>query len=212
MSNLSLSEILGVEEGVAFKLIGLKGHYPEELYTILDNKLFSLNNLSDTTTLSEIFTGEYDASVLISIPLDGSLGCDGYNDCDENVNKIGFRPNKHKDENKDGDNCESALECEECTCNYNNDTDVPKGVLKDAEKDLAIEYLYVLYKYTDFEYITRDKKDGNVCVHTYMPYLELENTPDEFWDSIARVKEIIPKELFSFLETTHYYEIEQLLT
>lgn len=206
MGNLSLSEMLGVEEGIVFKLIGLKGHYPEELYMILDNRLFSLNNLSDTTTLGEIFTGEYDASVLISIPLDGDLSC---NDVSENVNKIGFTPNKHEDEdvNEDTSNCESICECKECTCDDDN-----IGVLKEIEKELAIEYLHILHRYTDFKYITRDKSTGEVYVHTDKPYLELEGFPNEFWDSMEHVREIIPRELFDFLETTHCYEIEQLLT
>lgn len=191
---MNLSELLGVEEGVIFKLIGLKGHLPEELYMILDNQLFSMNNLSETTVLGDIFTQEFNPSVLIAIPLDGNL-----NEDEVSVNEIGFKPNSKISENECEDKCVDGYTCEQPRIDF-------------KEYDYAIEYLRLLHKYTDFRYITRDKKDGHVYVHTYMPYLELENTPDEFWDSIARVKEIIPKELFSFLETTHYYEIEQLLT
>ena len=202
MGNLSLSEMLGVEEGIVFKLIGLKGHYPEELYMILDNQLFSLNNLSETVTLSEIFTSEYESSILVSIPLDGNNNID----CCDDVCKIGFKPNSDEDDETD-DNTEECCDCKECICNEDKCEDN-----LDHINYIALEYLRLLHKYTDFKYITRDLRDGEVYVHECEPNLEYKNTPDEFWDSYGIIKQILPSELFASLETTHCYKIEQLLT
>ena len=37
---MRLCEILGVEEGLIFKIIGLKDRCPDDVYMIIDNQLF----------------------------------------------------------------------------------------------------------------------------------------------------------------------------
>lgn len=182
---IRLCDILNVEEGVPFNLIGLKGHFPEDVFMITNNQLFRLENLSKTTTLGELFQSDYNPDILITIPL---AECESTNDKDdEDSNKIGF-----------------VLDS-----SNSNDKDQSDNELSDH--DYAIEYLRVIDKYTDYKYITRDKKLGLIFLHSCIPYKEREDTEEEYWDSKGLVSEVKLGNLFDFLETTHYYDIEQLI-
>ena len=86
---IKLSEILGVDEGVIFKLIGFKGRVPEDMYMILDNQLFLLDNLSSRTPLENIFLHDIESDELIVKPM---FAFESTEDDECNCNKIGFAP------------------------------------------------------------------------------------------------------------------------
>lgn len=179
---MRLCDILNVEEGVPFNLIGLKGHFPEDVFMIANNQLFRLENLSETIALGELFQSDYNPDILITIPLAECESTDV-----EDSNKIGFVLDSSND----------------------NDKDQPDNKLSDH--DYVVEYLRVIDKYTDYKYITRDKKLGLIFLHSCIPYKECEDTEEEYWDSKGLVSEVKLGNLFDFLETTHYYDIEQLI-
>lgn len=214
---IKLSEILGVDEGVIFKLIGLKGRVPEDLYMILDNQLFLLDNLSSRTPLENIFLHDIESDELIVKPMFAFESCEE-NECENN--KIGFVPN-HYDETEE----DTKIECEDNSMNDNIDFNkfIKKdnyfsGLSEDYLTDLrelveslpkeAIDYLGIVVKNSIFYYITKDYRDNLICLHESEPFAF-----NDFWDSNCRIKniDVIAIELFDALPCNRYFYIDDII-
>ena len=201
---MRLCEILGVEEGLIFKIIGLKDRYPDDLYMIIDNQLFYLENLSSTMSLDKMFLHEVELDEIIVKPmyvLDGEVGCN----CDDSENRvIGFT----LDTETDGVQEESEFDDEE----YDDDIDTTKVMNGNKSNnnfnDDAINYLNTVNKYSNYKYITKDPNGGGVFLHESEPYLDNEK---EYWYSKDKINVVDLQDLFSNIPSDIYLSISDII-
>ena len=201
---MRLCEILGVEEGLIFKIIGLKDRYPDDLYMIIDNQLFYLENLSSSMSLDKMFLHEVELDEIIVKPmyvLDGEVGCN----CDDSENRvIGFAV----DTETDGIQEESEFDDED----YDDDIDTTKVMNGNKSNnnlnDDAINYLNVINKYSNFKYITKDPYGGDVFLHESEPYLDNEK---EYWYSKDKVNVVDLQDLFPNIPSDTYLLISDII-
>lgn len=201
---MRLCEILGVEEGLIFKIIGLKDRYPDDLYMIIDNQLFYLENLSSSMSLDKMFLHEVELDEIIVKPmyvLDGEVGCN----CDDSENRvIGFAV----DTETDGIQEESEFDDED----YDDDIDTTKVMNGNKSNnnlnDDAINYLNVINKYSNFKYITKDPYGGDVFLHESEPYLD---NAKEYWFSKDKANAVDLQDLFSNIPSDIYLSISDII-
>ena len=201
---MRLCEILGVEEGLIFKIIGLKDRFPDDLYMIIDNQLFYLENLSSTMSLDKMFLHEVELDEIIVKPmyvLDGEVGCN----CDDSENRvIGFT----LDTETDGVQEESEFDDED----YDDDIDTTKVMNGNKSKnnlsDDAINYLNTINKYSNYKYITKDPYGGSVILHESEPYLDDKKN---YWYSKDKVACIDLQDLFSNIPSDIYLSISDII-
>lgn len=201
---MRLCEILGVEEGLIFKIIGLKDRFPDDLYMIIDNQLFYLENLSSSMSLDKMFLHEVELDEIIVKPmyvLDGETGCS----CDDGENRvIGFT----LDTETDGIQEESEYDDDD----YDDDIDTTKVMNGNKSNnnlnDDAINYLNVINKYSNFKYITKDPNGGGVFLHESEPYLDNEK---EYWYSKDKVNVVDLQDLFSNIPSDIYLSISDII-
>ena len=201
---MRLCEILGVEEGLIFKKIGLKDRFPDDLYMIIDNQLFYLENLSSSMSLDKMFLHEVELDEIIVKPmyvLDGEVGCN----CDDSENRvIGFT----LDTETDGVQEESEFDNED----YDDDIDTTKVMNGNKSNnnlnDDAINYLNVINKYSNFKYITKDPYGGDVFLHESEPYLDNKKN---YWYSKDKVACIDLQDLFSNIPSDIYLSISDII-
>ena len=201
---MRLCEILGVEEGLIFKIIGLKDRYPDDLYMIIDNQLFYLENLSSSMSLDKMFLHEVELDEIIVKPmyvLDGEVGCN----CDDSENRvIGFT----LDTETDGVQEESEFDNED----YDDDIDTTKVMNGNKSNnnlnDDAINYLNVINKYSNFKYITKDPYGGDVFLHESEPYLD---NAKEYWFSKDKANAVDLQDLFSNIPSDTYLLISDVI-
>ena len=194
---MRLCEILGVEEGLIFKIIGLKDRFPDDLYMIIDNQLFYLDNLSSSMSLDKMFLHEVELDEIIIKPmyvLDGETGCS----CDDGENRvIGFT----LDTETDGIQEESEYDDEDYE---EDDIDTTKVMSDDA-----YNYLYLVNEYSNFRYITKDPHTGCILLHETQPILDDEK---EYWYSKSYTSPI-PSfyNLFSDIPSNKYVTISDII-
>ena len=201
---MRLCEILGVEEGLIFKIIGLKDRYPDDLYMIIDNQLFYLENLSSSMSLDKMFLHEVELDEIIVKPmyvLDGEVGCN----CDDSENRvIGFT----LDTETDGVQEESEFDDDD----YDDDIDTTKVMNGNKSNnnlnDDAINYLNVINKYSNFKYITKDPYGGDVFLHESEPYLD---NAKEYWYSKGKANVVDLQGLFSNIPSDIYLSISDII-
>ena len=202
---MRLCEILGVEEGLIFKIIGLKDRYPDDLYMIIDNQLFYLENLSSSMSLDKMFLHEVELDEIIVKPmyvLDGEVGCN----CDDSENRvIGFT----LDTETDGVQEESEFDDEDYDEDDIDTTKVMNGNKSNNNlNDDAINYLNVINKYSNFKYITKDPNGGGVFLHESEPYLDNEK---EYWYSKGKANAVDLQDLFSNIPSDIYLSISDII-
>lgn len=199
---MRLCEILGVEEGLIFKIIGLKDRFPDDLYMIIDNQLFYLENLSSSMSLDKMFLHEVELDEIIVKPmyvLDGETGCS----CDDGENRvIGFT----LDTETDGIQEESEYDDDE---DYEeDDIDTTKVMSNNYLNDDAINYLNVINKYSNFKYITKDPYGGVVFLHESEPYL---GDGKDYWFSKNKANRVDFQDLFDNIPTDIYLLISDVV-
>ena len=202
---MRLCEILGVEEGLIFKIIGLKDRYPDDLYMIIDNQLFYLENLSSSMSLDKMFLHEVELDEIIVKPmyvLDGEVGCN----CDDSENRvIGFAV----DTETDGIQEESEFDDEDYDDDDIDTTKVMNGNKSNNNfNDDAINYLNTVNKYSNYKYITKDPYDGSVVLHESEPYLDNEKG---YWHSKDKVNLVDIQDLFSNIPSDIYLSISDII-